>query len=148
MPLGSLLRLLSLSLALAACDQSPQFSHATPDEALSAGTATVTRSGKNAFAYPSANLDAEERLEFSVGENFFNSPWVIAPTITTARDGLGPLFNTNACLNCHIRDGRGHPPEADSFNAVSMLVRLSIPSRAHIWQPATGHGHSRSPPRR
>lgn len=49
------------------------------------------------------------------------------PSTTTARDGLGPLFNTNACQNCHIKDGRGHPPEQDDVNAVSMLVRLSIP---------------------
>ncbi|MDP0919034.1 di-heme oxidoredictase family protein, partial [Klebsiella pneumoniae] len=52
---------------------------------------------------------------------------VIAPSTTTARDGLGPLFNTNACQNCHIKDGRGHPPLPDAPNAVSMLVRLSIP---------------------
>ncbi len=52
---------------------------------------------------------------------------MIAPSTTTARDGLGPLFNTNACQNCHIKDGRGHPPAPDAPNAVSMLVRLSIP---------------------
>jgi CxxC motif-containing protein (DUF1111 family) len=52
---------------------------------------------------------------------------VIAPSTTTARDGLGPLFNTTACQNCHIKDGRGHPPAPDAANAVSMLVRLSIP---------------------
>ena len=52
---------------------------------------------------------------------------MIAPSTTTARDGLGPLFNTNACQNCHIKDGRGHPPTPDAQNAVSMLVRLSIP---------------------
>lgn len=52
---------------------------------------------------------------------------MIAPSTTTARDGLGPLFNTNACQNCHIKDGRGHPPTPDAANAVSMLVRLSIP---------------------
>ena len=36
-------------------------------------------------------------------------------------------FNTNACQNCHVKDGRGHPPAPDALNAVSMLVRLSIP---------------------
>jgi CxxC motif-containing protein (DUF1111 family) len=51
---------------------------------------------------------------------------VIAPATTTSRDGVGPLFNTNACQNCHIKDGRGHPPAPDAVNAVSMLVRLSI----------------------
>jgi CxxC motif-containing protein (DUF1111 family) len=52
---------------------------------------------------------------------------VTAPSTTTARDGLGPLFNTNACQNCHIKDGRGHPPLPNAANSVSMLVRLSIP---------------------
>ncbi len=55
---------------------------------------------------------------------------MIAPATTTSRDGLGPLFNTNACQNCHIKDGRGHPPGPDAVNAVSMLVRLSIPASA------------------
>ncbi|EGU57719.1 putative thiol oxidoreductase [Vibrio tubiashii ATCC 19109] len=30
--------------------------------------------------------------------------------------------------NCHIKDGRGHPPEEGDIHAVSMLVRLSIPA--------------------
>ncbi|MDF0730634.1 di-heme oxidoredictase family protein [Pseudomonas entomophila] len=127
----SLLRLspLLLALALAACDDAPRFTQAEPGEALSGGKATVLRSDRNAFSMPSANLSPERRLDFSVGNSFFRSPWVIAPSTTTARDGLGPLFNTNACQNCHVRDGRGHPPEADASNAVSMLVRLSIPDQ-------------------
>lgn len=136
MPASSsrLLSLLALSCALAACDQSPTFTAAEPGEAFSGGTATVSRSDHNAFSLPSANLKAERRLDFSVGNSFFRSPWVIAPSTTTARDGLGPLLNTNACQNCHIRDGRGHPPEPGSVNAVSMLVRLSIPaSSADSW---------------
>ncbi|MGE7990587.1 di-heme oxidoredictase family protein [Pseudomonas sp. NPDC089554] len=127
----SLLRpsLLLLALALAACDDAPRFTQAEPGEALSGGQATVLRSDRNAFAMPSANLTPERRLDFSVGNSFFRSPWVIAPSTTTARDGLGPLFNTNACQNCHVRDGRGHPPEPDANNAVSMLVRLSLPDQ-------------------
>jgi CxxC motif-containing protein (DUF1111 family) len=67
------------------------------------------------------------RLDFSVGNSFFRNAWIIAPASTGARDGLGALYNTNACQNCHIKDGRGHPPERDDDNAVSMLVRLSVP---------------------
>ncbi|MFO3722116.1 di-heme oxidoredictase family protein [Pseudomonas sp. HLMP] len=128
---SSLFRLLPLLLAttLAACDDAPRFTQAEPGEALSGGKATVQRSDRNAFSLPSANLSPERRLDFSVGNSFFRNPWVIAPSTTTARDGLGPLFNTNACQNCHVRDGRGHPPEPDARNAVSMLVRLSIPDQ-------------------
>lgn len=117
---------LLLALGLSACDDAPHFTKAEPSEARSGGTATVRKSDQNAFSLPSANLPPSRRVDFSVGNSFFRSPWVIAPSTTTARDGLGPLFNTNACQNCHIKDGRGHPPAPDATNAVSMLVRLSI----------------------
>ena len=132
MPIPPALRLLAplaLGLLLSACDKLPRFSGAEPGERLSAGSATVADSGRNAFSRPSANLAAERRVSFSVGNSFFRNPWVTAPSTTDARDGLGPLFNTSACQNCHIRDGRGHPPAPDSDNAVSMLVRLSLPAR-------------------
>jgi CxxC motif-containing protein (DUF1111 family) len=115
------------ALMMSACDDAPRFTQAEPGEALAGGKATVNKRDVNAFSMPSANLSPVRRLDFSVGNSFFRSPWVIAPSTTTARDGLGPLFNTNACQNCHIKDGRGHPPESDDVNAVSMLVRLSIP---------------------
>ncbi|UYP31611.1 c-type cytochrome [Pseudomonas sp. Z8(2022)] len=119
-----------LSLILIACDQQPRFTAAEPGEALSAGAATVRKYDHNAFSQPSANLAPSRRLDFSVGNSFFRNPWVPAPASTTARDGLGPLFNTNACQNCHLKDGRGHPPEPGAFSAASMLVRLSIPAAA------------------
>lgn len=120
---------LLLALGLVACEeQTPHFEQAEPGEALSAGSATVMKFDQNAFSMPSANLSPVRRLDFSVGNSFFRNPWVIAPASTTARDGLGPLLNTNACQNCHIKDGRGHPAQAGSGNAVSMLVRLSIPA--------------------
>lgn len=120
--------LLGLLLGLAGCDQSPRFTQAEPGEALSAGTATVLKHDHNAFSLPSANLPPSRRLDFSVGNSFFRNPWVTSPATTTARDGLGPLFNTNACQNCHIKDGRGHPPAPDAISAASMLVRLSLPA--------------------
>ena len=98
---------LLLAFALAACDDAPRFTQAEPGEALSGGKATVQRTDRNAYSLPSANLSPERRLDFAVGNSFFRNPWVIAPSTTTARDGLGPLFNTNACQNCHVRDGRG-----------------------------------------
>ncbi|MGZ7455323.1 di-heme oxidoreductase family protein [Pseudomonas sp. Ma2-10] len=118
---------LFLALGLSACDDAPRFTQAEPGEARSGGSATVRKTDQNSFSLPSANLPPSRRVDFSVGNSFFRSPWVIAPSTTTARDGLGPLFNTNACQNCHIKDGRGHPPTPDAQNAVSMLVRLSIP---------------------
>jgi CxxC motif-containing protein (DUF1111 family) len=126
-PLPLRLSALFLALGLSACDDAPKFTRAEPGEARSGGSATVRKTDQKAFSMPSANLPPSRRVDFSVGNSFFRSPWVIAPSTTTARDGLGPLFNTNACQGCHIKDGRGHPPTPDDVNAVSMLVRLSIP---------------------
>ncbi len=97
-------------------------------EHLSGGQTTVSKTGPNAFSLPAANLPLSSKIDFSVGNSFFRNPWVQAPASTDARDGLGPLFNTNGCQNCHVKDGRGHPPEPGDTNAVSMLVRLSIPA--------------------
>lgn len=101
-------------------------SSALAAEIKSGGDTSTTKEGANAFSMPASNLPITKRLDFSVGNSFFRNPWVPAPASTDARDGLGPLFNTNGCQNCHIKDGRGHPPEANDTHAVSMLVRLSI----------------------
>lgn len=101
-----------------------------PPGEMSGGATSVRITNPSAFSLPAANMPLGRRLDFSVGNSFFRNPWVIAPSSTSARDGLGPLFNTNACQNCHVKDGRGHPPEPDQLNKVSMLVRMSIPPRA------------------
>ncbi|MEZ8093034.1 thiol oxidoreductase [Photobacterium swingsii] len=122
--------LISMPIIAAASDQNiePLEAAATKATFLSGGATTVKKSGPNAFSLPAANLPLTKRLDFSVGNSFFRNPWVQAPATTDARDGLGPIFNTNGCQNCHIKDGRGHPPEEGATNAVSMLVRLSIPA--------------------
>lgn len=86
-------------------------SSALAAEIKSGGDTSTTKEGANAFSMPATNLPITKRLDFSVGNSFFRNPWVPAPASTDARDGLGPLFNTNGCQNCHIKDGRGHPPE-------------------------------------
>ncbi len=107
----------------------PERASFDPAEVNAGGAATVRETGANAFSLPSANLPPSRKVDFSVGNSFFRNPWVVAPSSTSVRDGVGPLFNTNACQNCHIKDGRGHPPALGDGNAVSMLVRLSIPAR-------------------
>jgi CxxC motif-containing protein (DUF1111 family) len=103
-------------------------------EIHSGGKTSSTKQGQNAFSLPASNLPMTKRLDFSVGNSFFRNPWVPAPSSTDARDGLGPLFNTNGCQNCHIKDGRGHPPKEGEVNAVSMLVRMSIPALTQAQQ--------------
>ncbi len=104
------------------------FSRAEPYEQLPAGALTHKKKlNRDAFSHASANMSFERELDFQVGNAFFTRLWVTAPASTQSSDGLGPLFNARACQRCHIKDGRGHPPEKNDNNAVSMLVRLSIP---------------------
>lgn len=103
-------------------------------EARLGGQTSVKQQDRNAFSRPAANLSPMRQLDFKVGNSFFKAPWVLAPSSTTARDGLGPLFNTNACQNCHVKDGRGLVPAsnnqraANTEQAISLFLRLSRPA--------------------
>jgi CxxC motif-containing protein (DUF1111 family) len=65
-------------------------------------------------------------LELHVGRSFFSSPWVAAPSSTTARDGLGPLFNAHSCSACHPRGERGRAAQEAGEAPVSLLARLGL----------------------
>ena len=104
------------------------FDKAQRFEANPAGAATVrVRPDANAFSDPSGNITFEDELTFKVGNGLFRKLWVSSPSSTLASDGLGPLYNARSCQRCHIKDGRGHPPEGPDDNAISMFLRVSIP---------------------
>jgi CxxC motif-containing protein (DUF1111 family) len=90
----------------------------------SGGETTVFDATRQAFSLPAANLREEHRASFFVGNSFFNQNWVIAPSSTAARDGLGPLFNARSCSACHFKDGRSRPPEAGA-SADTLVLRIS-----------------------
>jgi CxxC motif-containing protein (DUF1111 family) len=97
-------------------------------EALPAGAATTKKLvNRDSFSHSSANLTFEQEGDFKLGNALFRKVWVSSPSSTLASDGLGPLFNARGCQNCHLKDGRGHPPETSEENAVSMFLRLSVP---------------------
>ena len=88
-----------------------------------AGT-SKKRVNQNSFSQSSANITFEEEATFKLGNGIFRKVWVSAPSSTQASDGLGPLFNARACQSCHLKDGRGHPPEGQA-DATSMFLRLA-----------------------
>ena len=104
------------------------FSKPQAFEQMSAGAATVrARKNADAFSQPSGNIEFEDELDFKVGNGLFRKVWVSAPSSTLASDGLGPLYNARSCQRCHIKDGRGHPPEGPEDTSISMFLRVSIP---------------------
>ena len=79
---------------------------------------------------PIDNLSDEDYDKFILGRSFFTIPWVEAPSATTARDGLGPLFNANSCISCHPSNGRGTLFNKDGFESRALLSKLSIKATA------------------
>ncbi len=113
------------------------FKSAERFEQLPAGAATSRKAVNiDAFSHSSANMEFARELDFKVGDGFFRRVWVSAPSSTKAADGLGPLFNAKACQRCHLKDGRGHPPNGNwpQDDAVSMFLRLSIPAQTPAQQ--------------
>lgn len=104
------------------------FSHPEPFEDKPAGAATVrTRMNADAFSQFSANMPFAHEMDFKLGNALFRKTWVASPASTLASDGLGPVYNARACQDCHLKDGRGHPPEGPEDGRVSMFLRLSVP---------------------
>jgi CxxC motif-containing protein (DUF1111 family) len=80
---------------------------------------------KNPLSQKIKNLSNEELDKTLLGQSFFRIPWVEAPSATTARDGLGPLFNANTCIHCHPKNGAGRVFKRDGTIHRSLLFRLS-----------------------
>ena len=106
-----------------------------PKEALSGGTTTLFDTGIRAFAQPAQGLTPESDEAFFIGNALFNRGWTIAPASVSEMDGLGPVYNATNCSACHLRDGRGRPPEDANELFSSMLIRLSIPGEGSHGQP-------------
>jgi CxxC motif-containing protein (DUF1111 family) len=104
----------------------------SPTEAYPGGKASVSFKPFASFMLPAANLPDDEKPAFYAGKALGHQPWVKAPTITTARDGLGPVYNARTCLACHVNGGRGVMPETGEQNLVSAFLRLSIPGKDKI----------------
>ena len=98
-------------------------------EAFTGGTGTVFVKNKNAYSLPLKNIRTENRINFFVGNSMFRRVWLPPSTLHEAKDGLGPFFNADSCQNCHINDGRGHPPSLSwpGDDAISLVIALAIP---------------------
>jgi len=119
----------------------------TDPRALLGGGTTVFDDGPNAFALSARNLRPGGKRLFAVGNALFNDNWVIAPASTTARDGLGPLFNARSCSACHFRDGRTNPFTDEGQPSDALLFRLAKPgdSPDAKWLPDSRYGSQLQP---
>ena len=110
------------------------FIQAEVKEAYSGGQGTVFVENKNAYSLPLKNLKAEKRINFFVGNSMFRRAWIPPSELHVAKDGLGPFFNANSCVACHINDGRGHLPNLnlEYDDAISLVIALAIPPQSEL----------------
>ena len=103
------------------------------------GSWTRPRQPGPTYIAPAWHLDADEQLDFYTGMSFFRSPWVTAPSSTTARDGLGPLFNSHSCAGCHRNGGRGRSL-LDDPDSLAAVVRIGQRAEDGEAQPHPRYG--------
>ncbi len=127
---GLVLALGTYSLTAQSTSGTKQIATLDERELNPGGKATTRRAikSRNAFSQSSHGMSLAGEARFKIGNAIFRRIWVSAPASTKSSDGLGPLFNARACQHCHIKDGRGHPPEANwpKDDQVSMLFRISV----------------------
>ncbi|MHA7775851.1 di-heme oxidoreductase family protein [Roseibium sp. M-1] len=112
------------------------FEKAEPFEAMQGGAGTTRkRINRDIYSHANANLTFEEQVTFKVGNGLFKKLWASSPSSTQASDGLGPLYNARSCQGCHLKDGRGRPPQ-DGDEAVSLFLRLSVPPQTEAQRQA------------
>lgn len=122
--------LVLLSLPAAGCGGDAAGGAPVPDVRLAGGATTVANRSINAFSFPAANLSDHRSDGFFVGNSLFKTNWVIAPASSEGRDGLGPFYNAVSCSTCHLRDGRGRPPETADEPFQGLLLRISVAGKS------------------
>ena len=114
---------LTLAALLVGCSKAP-----VPDfvesELQPGGSLTAKRLSDRTYIYPGKGITKAQELEFWTGFSLFRDPWVIAPSSTKDRDGLGPLFNARSCVACHDAGGRAKAHEAGEFLTDALIIRL------------------------
>ncbi|PJZ76044.1 hypothetical protein CH365_16335 [Leptospira neocaledonica] len=86
-------------------------------------------------------LPLDKISDFTVGQSVFEVPWENSSSGQIDRRGLGPLFNANSCLACHVGNGIGKVPSGPEETMFTALVRLSNdPNYGGQFQPFSLNG--------
>ena len=102
------------------------------DSQLAAGALTVFNRTSAAFERPAANLTEAELDRHGASDLLFERSHI--PEAGHAGAGLGPRFNANSCVACHVRNGRGRSVPGES------LVRVALRESGGV-EPLPELGH-------
>jgi CxxC motif-containing protein (DUF1111 family) len=85
------------------------------------------------FGDPLPNLTAAEQASFAAGKTSFESPEAVS-------DGLGPVFNENACVVCHTTVVNG--VSVTGSGSARLETRFGFTSSTGVFDPLDGTGPS------
>jgi CxxC motif-containing protein (DUF1111 family) len=125
----------SLIMWLCACGASAL---AAPPVAPTVGIEAFVNSRDPPFY---SKLDATTLARAQLGHAVFNTQFVPAGTAGAARiDGLGPLFNSVSCDECHNEGADARGPRGDGPAPQNLVLELQRPGVAHD-VPNAGDAH-------
>lgn len=72
-------------------------------------TNVASNQSSSGFDTPATNLSGMQLDLHLLGDAEFEVKFIKAPSVDFPdNDGVGPVFNNDACIECHTRDGRGN----------------------------------------
>lgn len=97
---------------------------------LAPGGAASAEEGvsRDSFSRPLPGLAGDELIRFALGRAQFRTIRLSGVRADGA-GGLGPVFNRTSCSGCHVRNGRGRPPEDADGPLTTMVIRLGPGSK-------------------
>jgi CxxC motif-containing protein (DUF1111 family) len=90
--------------------------------------ASVGDRSSHAFMNPIDGLTADQEEDFLAGKSDFRDVFVF--DTSSINSGLGPQYNNNSCVACHVNNGRGLTETSDGAIGSQVLVRVSMPGEA------------------
>ena len=121
---NSYLLLILTTTLLSACgkhNDAPDFDQA---ELLPGDGMTSRNISRRSYVEPGENTTTQDQLLFWTGFSLFRDPWVVAPSSTKDRDGLGPVFNSRSCISCHQDGARTSVIDSNALKPSGLVIRL------------------------
>ncbi|MGK0389077.1 MAG: CxxC motif-containing protein (DUF1111 family) [Maribacter sp.] len=118
-----LLFFIAIIIFTPSCKDDDIVDNAIPEFVMAGGETTIFDATSNAYATPAPNLSSinfERHLE---GDLAFEQIFVTDPA--EVNPGLGPVFNNNSCVSCHIRNGRSIASNTGD-DLSGFLLRISV----------------------
>ncbi len=80
------------------------------------------------FKLPVGFPAGQAEAEFLRGNRIFNANWAPPGRFDSdARDGLGPHYDALGCARCHVKNGRGRPPDPERDDLGTLILKISQP---------------------